>query len=192
MTSVLLICALSLLINYHRIIASSSWYSPRFKLTSFSCMGIALQMSESLLHKHSAHRHGNSISWFLLRPWHIHLTGLEPRKEGVKGYSRSVIDQFLFYALCVLVLCLGVLSTALSSQWKSSPLLWGPNSDIISLKPCDGWHAPLHFVCLQTPLISNPQVEVEETQAGTLLNFLYSQKLTEYLAHSRCCVSWIN
>lgn len=97
---------------------------------------------------------------FLLRPWHTCLTGLGPSREDAKSYCWFLKDHFLFYALYRQFLCLGVSPTAPSSQWKSSTLPWGPSSNVISLNPYDGWHNPLHFILLQMPLMSNPQVEV--------------------------------
>lgn len=81
----------------------SSWYFPRFKPTSFSWEDMVFQMSEPLLHKQSAHQNQDDISFFLLRPWNTHPTGLGPSKEDAKSYFWSLKDKFFFYALFLLI-----------------------------------------------------------------------------------------
>lgn len=124
--------------------------------SSFSYVDTAFQLPE-LLHQQGAHPDGNGISSFLWRPWHTYLG----RRMGSYLWPLKP-----FPLLCLVpAFPLGV-SPIAHSQWKSFTLHWGFSSNVISLNPCDRWDTPLHFLLLQMPLISSPQVEIQEDKAG--------------------------
>lgn len=111
-------CSFVLYLSWKTVMGSlpqSSWYKP----TSFSWVDTAFQMSELLLHNQGAHHNGKDISWFLLRPWHTHPTGLGHVRRmqrttlgllKINSSSMPCACSFLFCSVLVFI-------QACSSQW---------------------------------------------------------------------------